>query len=444
MSKARRPAVGSIEDAAKPRAGGRSSLLVLVALFAGLLLGALVGGAGDGFREPAIKLASIVGGLWLDALKMTVIPLIVALLVTGIVGGSDAARAGRIAGRSFAWFVVVLTGSAIFGALMMPALLSAFPLPAEAADALRAGLAGVDSGAAASSVPSLDDFVGAIIPTNPIAAAANDKILPLVIFTALFAFAVTRVEATHQRTIASFFQAIEKAMLVMIGWVLWLAPFGVFGLAFAVGAGAGGAAFGAVLHYVVLASAMGLFVMLAGYGIALFGARWSLGHFARAMIPPQTVAISTQSSLASLPAMLTAAEELGVPEAVRDVSLPLAVALFRASGPAVNIAVAIYVAYWLQIDLTWWNIAAGIAVASVASYWAVSLPGALSFVTSIAPIALVMGLPIEPLALLIAVEVIPDIFRTLSNVTMDVAVTGAVARSGRDIGVDGTIEPSAA
>jgi Na+/H+-dicarboxylate symporter len=224
---------------------------------------------------------------------------------------------------------------------------------------------------------------------------------------------------------------------------LWLAPFGVFGLAFAVGAGAGGAAFGAVLHYVVLASAMGLFVMLAGYGIALFGARWSLGQFARAMIPPQTVAISTQSSLASLPAMLTAAEELGVPEAVRDVSLPLAVALFRASGPAVNIAVAIYVAYWLQIDLTWWNIAAGIAVASVASYWAVSLPGALSFVTSIAPIALVMGLPIEPLALLIAVEVIPDIFRTLSNVTMDVAVTGAVARSGRDIGVDGTIEPSA-
>jgi Na+/H+-dicarboxylate symporter len=422
----------------------RSSLWVLGALFAGLLLGALAANIGDGWRDPLVRFASMTGGLWLDALKMTVIPLIIALLVTGIVGGADAARAGGVAGRSFAWFVAVLTGSAIFGAVTMIALLDLFPLPVEAANALRAGLAGVDSNAAASSVPTLDDFIKGVIPTNPIAAAANDKILPLVVFTALFAFAVTRIEPTQQRTIASFFQAIEKAMLVLIGWVLWLAPFGVFGLAFAVGAGAGGAAFGAVLHYVVLASAMGLFVMLAGYGIALFGARWSLGQFARAMIPPQTVAISTQSSLASLPAMLTAAEELGVPEAVRDVSLPLAVALFRASGPAVNIAVAIYVAYWLQIDLTWWNIAAGIAVASVASYWAVSLPGALSFVTSIAPIALVMGLPIEPLALLIAVEVIPDIFRTLSNVTMDVAVTGAVARSGRDIGVDGTIEPSAA
>ena len=420
------------EAESRPGRRNRSSLWVLAALFVGLLLGALSAGIGDGLREPAVRFASLVGGLWLDALKMTVIPLIIALLVTGIVGGADAARAGGVAGRSFAWFVAVLTASAIFGALMMLLLLGLFPLPAEAADALRAGLAGVDANAAASSIPTLDDFIKGVIPTNPIAAAANDKILPLVVFTALFGFAVTRIEPTHQRTIASFFQAIEKAMLVLIGWVLWLAPFGVFGLAFAVGAGAGGAAFGAVLHYVLLASAMGLLVMLAGYGIAVFGAGWSLRQFGKAMIPPQTVAISTQSSLASLPAMLAAAKELGVPERNRDVSLPLAVALFRASGPAVNIAVAIYIAYWLQIELTWWNLAAGIAVASVASYWAVSLPGALSFVTSIAPIALVMGVPIEPLALLIAVEVIPDIFRTLSNVTMDVAVTGAVARGTPD------------
>ena len=422
-----------MSEAASPGARpNRSSLLVLAALFAGLLLGALIANAGDAWRDPLVRFASTVGGLWLDALKMTVIPLIIALLVTGIVGGADAARAGGVAGRSFAWFVAVLTGSALFGALMMIGLLNLFPLPVEAANALRAGLAGVDANAAASSVPTLDDFIKGVIPTNPIAAAANDKILPLVVFTALFAFAVTRIDPAQQRMIAGLFQAIEKAMLVLIGWVLALAPYGVFGLAFAVGAGAGGAAFGAVLHYVVLASAIGLLVMLAGYGIAVFGARWSLRAFTKAMIEPQTVAISTQSSLACLPAMLDAAKELGVPERNRDVGLPLAVALFRASGPAVNIAVAIYVAYWLQIELTWWNVAAGVAVASVASYWAVSLPGALSFVTSIAPIALVMGLPIEPLALLIAVEVIPDIFRTLSNVTMDVAVTGAVARGARD------------
>ena len=415
-----------------PSRRDRSSWWVLAALFAGLLLGAMMATVGDGLRDPAVRFASTIGGLWLDALKMTVIPLIIALLITGIVGGADAARAGGVAGQSFAWFVAVLTGSAIFGAVTMIALLNLFPLPAEAANALRAGLAGVDANAASASVPTLDDFIKGVIPTNPIAAAANDKILPMVVFTALFGFAVTRIEPAQQRTIAGFFQAIEKAMMVLIGWVLWLAPFGVFGLAFSVGAGAGAAAFGAVFHYVLLASAIGILVMLAGFGIAWIAAGWSPTRFLRAMIPSLTVAISTQSSLASLPAMMTAAEDLGVPERNRDVSLPLAVALFRASGPAVNIAVAVYVAYWLQIELTWWNIAAGVAVASVASYWAVSLPGALSFVTSIAPIALVMGLPIEPLALLIAVEVIPDIFRTLSNVTMDVAVTGAVARGARD------------
>ena len=158
--------------------------------------------AGDGWREPAVRLAATVGGLWLDALKMTVVPLIIALLITGIVGGADAARAGGVAGRSFAWFVAVLTGSAIFGALAMIALLNLFPLPAEAANALRAGLAGVDANAASASVPTLNDFIKGVIPTNPIAAAANDKILPMVVFTALFAFAVTRIEpgaAAHHR-----------------------------------------------------------------------------------------------------------------------------------------------------------------------------------------------------------------------------------------------------
>jgi len=161
------------------------------------------------------------------------------------------------------------------------------------------------------------------------------------------------------------------------------------------------------------------------------GARWSLTDFVREMVAPQAVAISTQSSLASLPTMVAAARKLGVPERNIDVSLPLSVALFRATGPAMNLAVAIYVAYWTETPLPPYALVAGVAVASVASYWAVSLPGALSFVTSIAPIALVMGVPIEPLAILIAVEVLPDIIRTLGNVVHDVAVTGAVARRTR-------------
>jgi len=408
----------------------RATWLVLSALLGGLLLGVLSNRAGT-IREPLITIASTVGGLWLDGLKMTVIPLIISLLITGVVSGADQARAGRIAARSVIWFVIVLTLSAAFGTLMMPALLEAFPLPPSSAEALRAGLASVDSAAAAASVPSVQDWLRSLIPTNVIAAAAEDKVLALVVFTSIFAFAVTRIDSQGRQSVGAFFKAIQDAMLVVVGWVLWLAPIGVFGLAFAVGAGAGGAAFGAVLHYVMLVSLVGIFVTLAAYAVALTFAKWSLSDFARAMIPPQAVAISTQSSLASLPAMLEASTNLRVPARNADVTLPLAVALFRATGPAMNVSVAIYVAYMMGVELHVGNLIAGFAVAAVASYWAVSLPGALSFVTSIAPIALAMGVPIEPLALLIAVEVLPDITRTLGNVTWDVAVTGAASGGER-------------
>lgn len=412
----------------------RSTWLVLGALIGGLLLGVLSNQAGA-TRETLITVASTVGGLWLDALKMTVIPLIIALLITGVVSGADQAKAGKIAARSVIWFVGVLTASAAFGALLMPALLEAFPLPVRSTEALRAGLASVDSAATAASVPTVQDWLRSLIPTNPIAAAANDKVLALVVFTSIFAFAVTRIDADGRQSIARFFKGIQDAMLVVVGWVLWLAPIGVFGLAFAVGAGAGGAAFGAVLHYVLLVSLVGLLVTLVAYIVAVTFARWKLGDFVRAMIPPQAVAISTQSSLASLPAMLDASASLRVPMRNAEVTLPLAVALFRATGPAMNISVAIYVAYMMGIELNAGNLIAGFAVAAVASYWAVSLPGSLSFVTSIAPIALAMGVPIEPLALLIAVEVLPDITRTVGNVTWDVVVTGAAS--------SGEVEPAA-
>ncbi|HET9355484.1 MAG TPA: cation:dicarboxylase symporter family transporter [Sphingomicrobium sp.] len=403
---------------------------ILAALALGIAAGVATSALGDGWRDPAVRWAGAIGGIWLDALKVTVVPLIVALLISGIVGGAKAAAGSRAAGRSILWFVVVLTLSAAFGGLLMPLLLGLFPLPAEAAEALRAGLAGVDKAATAASVPSALDFARSIVPSNVLAAAVNDQILPLTLFTAAFAVAITRIDKSRRDDLVGFFQGIEQAMLVMIGWVLWIAPAGVFGLAFALGAGTGAAAFGAILHYVVLVMMVGLGVTAAGYVIAIVFARWSPGDFARAMIPPQAVAISTQSSLASLPAMVGAARRLGVPESNSDVTLPLAVALFRATGPAMNMAVAVYVAYWLGIELAAWQIFAGIAMASIASYWAVSLPGQMSFVTSIAPIALAMGLPVEPLAILIAVETFPDIVRTLGNVTMDVAVTGAVARKG--------------
>ena len=394
--------------------------IILLALLAGLGLGIIL----DTRVHALTEIADIVGTLWLNGLRMTVVPLVVALLVTGIAQTAAAARAGRLALRAVVTMMVILWASATMAAFVTPALLAAFPMPAEAGNALKSALS---SAPATGEVKPFADFIRAIVPTNPINAAANDAILPLIVFTMAFAFAILRLPEEKRKLISGVFEAVGDAMLIVINWVLAIAPLGVFALAYVVGAKAGTAALGALAHYVAIVSATGSVVWLSSFGLAMLGARRSPIQFFRASIPAQAVAISTQSSLVSLPAMLRGVASLGVPSATADLVLPVAVAIFRATGPAMNLAVAIYVAHWMGIELSPWALAAGVAAAATTTLGAVSLPGTVSFVTSIAPISLAMGVPVEPLALLIAVETFPDIMRTLGNVTMDMAVTATIS-----------------
>ena len=401
---------------------------VLLALIVGLVGGIVATKSGDGIREPLIQITSIVGELWLNALKMTVIPLIVALLITGIARTADAARGGRIATVSIAYFLIIFLASAILGAFFTPVLTAIFPLPASAADAMQAGLASIGNSAASAAVPSAEDFVRNVVPSNVIAAASNGDVLPLVMFTLVFALAVTRVRDQQRKTLVGFFEGISDTLLVVIGWVLAIAPIGVLALAFGLGATAGGGAFAALGYYILLVSGIGVIVTLASYPVAVLAGGLKLGAFSRAVIAPQSVAFSTRSSLASLPAMLASARILNIREEVADVTLPMAVALFRATGPAMNLAVLFYIAEWMGLEPNLPHAIAAVFVAVLMSLSAVSLPGEISFVSSIAPIGIALGIPLAPLALLIAVEMVPDIIRTLGNVTMDVAVTAAVDR----------------
>lgn len=388
-------------------------------LAAGLVIGILIGPG----AETALKVAGTVGALWLKGLQMTIVPLVAALLVMGIVRTVAAAEAGAMAARTLGLFFAVLVSGTLMSALAMPLLVDLFPPPAAAAAALRG------SAAELPPVPGIEEFLASLVPSNVIAASAEGAILPVVLFFALFAVAITRLPASPRAALSQLFEGIAGAMMVIIGWVLWLAPVGVFALALSVAAQSGAAAIGALAHYIALVAAIGFAVMLGGYGLAALAARQPLGRFARAMLPAQAVAISTQSSLASVPAMLGVCRALGLKDSSGEFVLPLAVALFRATGPAMNLAVAIYVAKLTGVALTPQVLAAGVIVALLTTLGAPSLPGAISFVSSIGPIALAMGVPIAPLALLVAVEVLPDIMRTVGNVTLDVAVTAAVDRS---------------
>lgn len=407
--------------------------LVRVRIPAGWTLAGLVAGLGAGLVlagtpaiEPVLAVARPVGTLWLRALQMTIIPLVAALLVLGISQMAQAARAGATARRTLMWIFAVLTFGGVASALLMPVLLRAFPIPAGAAALL------ITEGEETPAVPEIGDFVTSLVAPNLVAAAADTAMLPLTIFFALFAAALVRLPESQRDTLLQFFRAIGNAMLTIIGWVLWAAPVGVFALAIGVAAAGGGGAFAALTHYILAVSAMGLVVLVAGYLVAWLGGGQGPARFVRAMIPAQAVALSTQSSLACLPAMLVSARRLGLREETADFVLPLSVAIFRSTSPAMNLAVAIYVAHLAGVALNPLTLAAGVLVALVISLGTVSLPGSISFVVSIGPIALAMGVPIEPLALLVAVEMLPDIVRTVANVTNDVAVTAAVDRHAEE------------
>ena len=367
---------------------------VLVALILGLGIGAWIQSLGEA-PAWAVSTAQAIGGVWLGGLQMTVMPLIVAITLT----------------------LVLVQGA-----------LSLWPVDPDSARAL---IAGATDGEAAPPPQAIEfgAWLRSLAPTNPVAAAAEGGVLPLVIFALFFAFAVTRLPEAQRELIVRFFDAVADAMIVIVRWVLWAAPLGVFALALTLGMRGGLGSTGALLHYVVLVSLGCITVVLASYPLAVIFGRVPLFRFARAIAPAQVVAFSTQSSLGTLPAMVERARDhLGVPEHVAGLVLPLAVAVFRLTSPVANLSVVLFICHVSGVEPTVAQLIAAGVVAFAVSISSVGLPGQVSFFVSIAPICLAMGAPIELLPLLLAVEVIPDIFRTVGNVSADLAVTAVLNR----------------
>jgi Na+/H+-dicarboxylate symporter len=413
--------------------GLRGTLLVLAGLVLGLALGAWVGPS-----SPELGIAaSAIGGLWLDALKMTVVPLVFGLLVTGVLEAAATAASGGMAARALGWFAVLLTLSGLFSVTVSPLLLEFWPVSAAEAQQL---MASHGSAAAIPPAPPLAEWLRSFIPTNPVGAAANGAMVPLVVFALVFGLAAARIEPGRRDALFGVLDAIVQAMLVIIHWVLRVAPIGVAALAVGVGAALGGGAFGLLGHYIaLLVTVQGLLILLV-YPFAVIVGRLPLPAFIRALAPVQLVAISTQSSLACLPGMVEAATELGIAEPPRRLVLPLAVSLFKITSPCANLAVIIYSAHVFGVPVGLPQALAGIGVALAVAVASVGLPGGTSFFLACVPIAAAMGVPADLLPLLLAVEVIPDIFRTIGNVTGDVAVTAAVGRSAaRNTGLSAPI-----
>jgi Na+/H+-dicarboxylate symporter len=400
---------------------------ILLGLVIGAVCGLLLSHFDPEHAITAADIAQPIGRLWLNALQMTVVPLVFALVVVGVSAANDAAASGRTARRAITVFAILLSAGAVFVAIVAPLLLSLLPRDPALLERLRATMPAT---AATAPSPALGDWLAAIIPSNAIAAAAQSAMLPLVVFALFFGFALTRIDAERRARMTEFFQTIADVMIAIVRWVLWAAPLGVFALVLAVCAKTGSAVISALGWYIALQCSMYVTVTLLLYPtVAVFGSE-RLRRFAAGILPAQIVAASTQSSLASLPAMIDSARtRLQQPSNVVALVLPMAVSLFRITSPMQYLGAATFVAWIYGIDVSIAQLAVATALAVVLSLGAVGLPGQVSFMAATMPVTSAMGLPLEPLGLLLAVDTIPDVFATVGNVSVDLAASSVVART---------------
>ncbi|HMM67000.1 MAG TPA: dicarboxylate/amino acid:cation symporter [Dokdonella sp.] len=403
---------------------------ILTGLASGALVGLLLAWFDPQWADRAALIAQPIGRLWLNALQMTVVPLVLALVVVGVSAANDAAASGRTARRAIVAFALLLGTGAAFAAIVAPMALSFLPRDPALIAHLRASIA---TDAIPAAPVGLGDWLATVIPSNAIAAAAQSAMLPLVVFALFFGFALTRIETQRRARMIEFFQSIADAMIVIVRWVLWVAPLGVFALVLAVCAKAGTSVLSALGWYVALLIAMYLAVTLLLYPVAVIFGGQRLRRFAAGILPAQIVAASTQSSLASLPAMVESARDrLGHPRAVVALVLPMAVSLFRITSPIQYLGAASFVAWIYGIDVSVAHLSVAAALAVVLSLGAVGLPGQVSFMAATMPVTSAMGLPIEPLGLLLAVDTIPDVFATVGNVSADLTASAIVGKEQRD------------
>jgi Na+/H+-dicarboxylate symporter len=414
------------DDAETPM---NESTRVLVGLGAGLVLGLAVAASNNTMLMNVVDAVAPAGTLWVNAIRMTVIPLVLSLVITGVASASNVGTISRIGGRTLLVFIAMLTGATI---LAIPLGIAAFSWLSHLVT-VRPGLppGAAEAAASLSAGPNTVGFwnwVLSLIPANPIAAAADGAMLPLVLFTLLFAVALTRIPVEGRETVLRFFQGLGDAMLVLVGWVIWLAPAGVFVLMLSLGSHGGTGFVGAMGFYMAAYSIACILFVLLLYPALAIAARLPMRAFARAVLPAQTIAFSSSSSIASLPALVRGAEdELHLPKDVTGFVLPLAVSVFKFAAPVSWTFGPLFIAWFYQIPL---GPTAYLTMAFAIIFLSFAGPGVpRGAFLMLAPMFQSIGLPVEGIGILIAVDAIPDIFSTVLNATGDLAAAVLVAKA---------------
>jgi Na+/H+-dicarboxylate symporter len=397
-----------------------SILLALAAgLIAGMALRIFVGHDTSiaAFLEP-------VGELWLAALRMTLVPLVFCLMTAGVAGLADtAAGGGKQVAIAVAVFLTLLLVASLIGAAAAEALMTLWPVkPLDMSLATQP--------AVATAPPNFARVVVSLIPVNPVAAAAEAAMAPLIVFAAILGMAISRLPSASRRMLVDFFKAFADAMLIIVNWVLAAAPAGIFVLTLEAAANVGvGVALGLVQYVLLLSMVLGIGLLCATLIGLLSGVKPR--RFVRAALGPQAVAASTQSSMACLPSLIKAAEALDLPRPFVATIMPLAVTTFRFGNVLGGVAAGLIGAHLFGIHPGIGPIGLAIVIGVLTNVGVIGLPGQAVLLAAYGPIFTALGTPIEALTLLIAVFTLPDILDTTCNVTADLSATALIARLSR-------------
>jgi proton glutamate symport protein len=411
----------------------RITWFALGALVVGLLVGAWMAKEQVAGLERIIRILEPIGTIWINAVRMTIMPLVVSMLIVAVASSDSLRSMGRLGSVAMTFFFATIGAIAIYAGVLAPVLMSGLTIDAESAEKLReTAIAG--SAQVATTVRSMGGFAQRLIelvPPNPFGAAASGAMLPLVVFSIIFGAALSRVEPALRETPIRFFRGVSEAMLQIIRWVFVAAPIGVLALSVVVGARLGFDAVRAVGYYVGVFVLLMIGVIVMIYVVAVVIGGVPLRKFAAAVAPAQVIALGSRSSSAAMPSVIDAARSvLQLPPQVVSFVIPTAVAIFRVSAPISFILGALFLGKLYGVEVTGGQIASLAVLSVLLSFSVPPVPSGSLFL--MAPVFAEYGIPVEGVAILIAIDVIPDLIKTASITTAHMASAVVVARFARN------------
>ncbi|QYJ84342.1 dicarboxylate/amino acid:cation symporter [Shewanella aegiceratis] len=396
-----------------------------VPLWLQILIGMLLGiCAGLGLGEQAVLLKPI-GTLFVNTIKMLIVPLVFCSLIVGVTSMQDTAKMGRIGFKSFAFYLgttsIAITLGLAVGHIMQPG----------------AGLAmtSAESHNAVKEVPSIMETLINIVPTNPIAALASGQILQVIVFAVALGIALVLI-GDHGKPAIKVFESLAEAMYKLTDMVMKLAPYGVFGLMAWV-AGEYGMDMLMPLIKVILAVYIGCALHIIGFYslVLIFVAKLNPMQFFKGISNALAVAYTTSSSAGTLPAsMKCASESLGINKKISSFVLPLGTTINMDGTALYQGVTALFVAQAFGIDLTWVDYITIILTATLASIGTAGVPGAGLVMLTL--VLTTVGLPLEGVAIIAGIDRILDMARTVVNVSGDLVATTVIAKSEDELDLE--------